>query len=105
MSDPITPDSTTPTTAPTAAPTAPYTAPGSTFPSPAATPDPAARRPRPAQFGTIVWGFLLLALCAFVGITQFGPGLDADRYLWAFIGVIAAGVALVAVGIVAAFRR
>jgi hypothetical protein len=65
----------------------------------------AARRPHPAQFGTIVWGMLLLALCGFVGLTQFGPGVDADRYLWAFIGVIAVGVALVAVGIVAAFRR
>jgi hypothetical protein len=48
---------------------------------------------------------LLLALCGFVALTQFGPGVDADRYLWAFIGVIAAGVALVAVGIAAAFRR
>ncbi len=48
---------------------------------------------------------LLLALCGFVALTRFGPGVDADRFLWAFVGVIAAGVALVVVGIVAAFRR
>jgi hypothetical protein len=73
--------------------------------SPAAAAAPTGRRAHPAQFGTIVWGFLLLALCAVVAITQFGPGLDADRYLWAFVGVIVAGVALVAVGIAAAVRR
>jgi hypothetical protein len=71
-------------------------------PAPLLAPDV---RPRPAQFGTIVWGLLLLALCGFVAITQFGPGVDADRYLWAFVGIIAAGVVLVAVGIAAAFRR
>jgi hypothetical protein len=74
-------------------------------PPSAAAPAPTGRRAHPAQFGTIVWGFLLLALCAVVAITQFGPGLDADRYLWAFVGVIVAGVALVAVGIAAAVRR
>jgi hypothetical protein len=88
---------------PSSPPTASAPAPG---PAPGPAPAPAeAKRPRPAQFGTIVWGLLLLGLCGFVAISQFGPGVDADRYLWAFVGVIAAGVALVAVGIVAAFRR
>ncbi|MCS5717990.1 hypothetical protein N1027_07550 [Herbiconiux sp. CPCC 205763] len=100
----------TPPTAPTTAAPASTTstAPPTATATPTAAPAPpadAAKRPRPAQFGTIVWGMLLLALCGFVALAQFGPGVDADRYLWAFIAVIAAGVALVAVGIVAAFRR
>ncbi|MCS5734489.1 hypothetical protein [Herbiconiux daphne] len=97
-------DDTTPETTPTAVPAGP--APTATPAPTAAVPGPPApARPHPAQFGTIIWGILLLALCGFVALSQFGPGLDADRYLWAFVGVIAAGVALVAVGIVAAFRR
>ncbi|WP_382309979.1 hypothetical protein [Herbiconiux sp. UC225_62] len=103
------PASTTGTTPPFPAP-AVAPAPGTatwTSATAAAAPAPAdqAARPHPAQFGTIVWGMLLLGLCGFVALAQFGPGIDADRYLWAFIAVIAAGVALVAVGIVAAFRR
>ncbi|MFB2596426.1 hypothetical protein ACEXQE_01395 [Herbiconiux sp. P17] len=97
-------DPTTPTTP--ATPTDPIWSSSTATPTAApAPPVDTAKRPHPAQFGTIVWGMILLALCGFVALTQFGPGVDADRYLWAFIGVIAAGVALVAVGIVAAFRR
>ncbi|SDY55228.1 hypothetical protein [Herbiconiux ginsengi] len=104
---------TTPAATASAAPTAP-TAPTPPFPASGVTPTPdsapippvdVTKRPHPAQFGTIVWGMLLLALCGFVALAQFGPGIDADRYLWAFVGVIAAGVALVVVGIAAAFRR
>ncbi len=95
MSDPGTPspEATTPSS-----PTPP-------FPPAAATAPATGARKQSPQFGTMVWGILLLGLCGFVALAQFGPGIDADRYLWAFIGVIAAGVALVAVGIAAAFRR
>ncbi|WP_440708791.1 hypothetical protein [Herbiconiux sp. YIM B11900] len=47
--------------------------------APASAPPPQAAPPRrhPAQFGTIVWGMPLLALCGFVALTRFGPGVDA----------------------------
>ena len=61
------------------------------------------RRARP-RFGTIFWGVVLLAFAAFMAVMTLLPQ-PADLTLWLLGGVIAIGVLLIIVGVIAASRR
>ena len=59
---------------------------------------------RPARFGTILWGVLLLVFAAFMVVWTVVP-TGPDPTLWLLGAVIATGLLLVVAGIVAASRR
>ncbi|ROP74283.1 hypothetical protein [Curtobacterium sp. PhB115] len=58
----------------------------------------------PARFGTIFWGVLLLVFAVAMGVSAL-PMVEVDPTTLLLAGCIAAGVLLVAAGLVAAFTR
>lgn len=90
-------------TGPTAEPMTTRTAATTPLPPLPPTPEAAAKRRRP-QFGTIVWGVLLLVFAAFMVVWTVVP-TTPDPTLWLLGAVIVTGILLVVAGIVAAARR
>lgn len=98
--------------APEAAPTAepqpspqlgPQPGPQSAHPgaqSPGYRPDMMARRPKT---GTIVWGVLMLAFCAYMAVQLFAPD-SVDLTTFVIAGTIGLGVILLAVGAIVVVR-
>lgn len=78
--------------------------PAASVPVAPAQPAASVRPPRRPLFGTIVWGVLLLAFAAYMLIGVLVPA-PADPTFRLLGGVIAIGLLLIIVGIVAAIRR
>ena len=87
------------TTQPTSYPAGPATENDGTVPLKAV---PAGRGP--ARFGTIFWGVLLLVFAVAMGVSAL-PMVEVDPTTLLLAGCIAAGVLLVAAGLVATFTR
>jgi hypothetical protein len=61
-------------------------------------PMPRTDRRRPARFGTVLWGVLLLVFAATMTVSRL-PGVHIDPTTLALTACIAAGVLLVAAGV------
>lgn len=68
--------------------------------SPGYRPDMMARRPKT---GTIVWGVLMLAFCAYMAVQLFAPD-SVDLTTFVIAGTIGLGVILLAVGAIVVVR-